>query len=61
MIRGAEGYALLKEGLSPVLTQVNDLIEGRALELQGTMYELNIVLGGDYKVYFVFVISTIAN
>ena len=54
VIKGAEEYVLLKEGLSPVLRQVNDLIEGHALELQGTIYELNVVLGGDYKVLHVY-------
>lgn len=55
MIQGAEGYKLLKEGLATVLEEINSLIEGHALELQGTIYELKFVLGGDYKVLHVTV------
>lgn len=50
VIKGAEKYELLQEGLAPVLSEINSLIEGRAIELEGTVYELKFELGGDYKV-----------
>ena len=50
VVRGAESYELLKEGLCPVLSEINDLMEEHAIELLDTVYELKFVLGGDYKV-----------
>lgn len=50
IIRGIEQYQFLKDGLAPVLKEINELIEGRIVEVDGEMIELTFMLGGDYKV-----------
>ena len=50
MIRGNEEYSLLKNGLAPVLTEINDLVEAKVIDVNGELVELTIYLGGDYKV-----------
>ena len=50
MIRGNEEYSLLKNGLAPVLHEINDLVEAKVIDVNGELVELTIYLGGDYKV-----------
>lgn len=40
----------MKNGFEPVLIEINHLVDVRMIEVDGTIYELNVVLGGDYKV-----------
>lgn len=50
VIRGNEDYDRMKNGFEPVLIEINHLVDVRMIEVDGTIYELNVVLGGDYKV-----------
>ena len=50
VIRGNEEYSLLKNGLAPVLHEINDLVEAKVIDMNGELVELTIYLGGDYKV-----------
>ena len=52
-----ESYWSLKEGLEPVLDEINAIVKPptsssncTALDVEGTTYELECFLGGDYKV-----------
>lgn len=49
VISGNEDYNLLKDGLSPVLEEVNSLIERPVLSVNDEEVHLSFVLGGDYK------------
>lgn len=40
----------MKEGLAPVLVEVNEIIQRGYLIIQGKRIEINFLLGGDYKV-----------
>ena len=50
MIQGVEDYMLLRNGLPPVWAELNDSIESPLINIKGREYQLNFVLGGDYKV-----------
>lgn len=50
MIQGAEDYILLRNGLAPVWAELNDSIASPLINIKGHEYQLNFVLGGDYKV-----------
>ena len=58
VIRGNEDYDCLKNGLAPVLNEVNHLIDVKMIEVDDVIYELNVVLGGDYKVKLYILINT---
>ncbi len=49
MLKGAENYETLKEGLAPVLADIQEVIEAGYIELDGRPLELQFYLGGDYK------------
>ena len=46
MLRGSEDHTTLKEGLQPVLDEMNELVESRLVELQDAFYELDFSLQG---------------
>lgn len=50
VIRGKEEYSLFKNGLEPVLDEINDLLRNKLVTVNGDMVELIFYLGGDYKV-----------
>ena len=50
IISGHENYDFLKQGLSPVLNEINTLIEKNAVNVNGEISDLNFVHGADYKV-----------
>ena len=50
ILRGAENYTLIKEGLRPIIDEINSLIEQKVVEVDGEIIELKFYLGGDYKV-----------
>ena len=56
IIRGIEQYQFLKDGLAPVLKEINELIESRIVEVDREMVELTFMLGGDYKVKCMYLI-----
>ena len=60
VIQGNEDYDCLKNGLAPVLNdhEVNHLIDVKLIEVNDVIYELNVVLGGDYKVKLYILINT---
>lgn len=51
MISGNESYSLMKEGLAPVLSEINHLLEHNSINVAGEVIDLEFVLGADYKVY----------
>ena len=52
VLQGTEDYDTLRDGLSPVLQEINDLIAAKFIELDdGQIVELEFFLGGDYEVY----------
>ena len=50
VIQGAEQYEIIKNGFGVVLQEINNLIAGGFVEVNGETIELNFFLGGDYKV-----------
>lgn len=59
MIRGTENYQFLKKGFSPVIDEINDLIDGRFVEVNGEIVEVDFVLGGDYKVSYAIILLNV--
>uniref|UniRef100_A0A1X7T8W8 Uncharacterized protein n=1 Tax=Amphimedon queenslandica TaxID=400682 RepID=A0A1X7T8W8_AMPQE len=51
VIKGKESYHLMKEELAPVLVEVNQIIQRGYLIIKGKRIEINLLLGGDYKVW----------
>ena len=51
-LQGTESYDNLKSGFEPVLKEINTLIADGSVELNGANIQLDIYLGGDYKVYY---------
>ena len=51
VLQGSEEYNLMKNGFAPVITEINTLITEKTIEVKDEIYEIIIVLGGDYKVY----------
>ena len=47
---GKEEYDHLKNGFAPVIEEINEALQVNHLEIQGQIYELKYVFGGDYKV-----------
>ena len=44
-----------KNGYAPILKEINELIENGTIEVEGKSVELNIYLGGDYKVQQLYI------
>lgn len=49
-LEGHEGYEVLKGGFQPSLQEVNSLISDGFIECNGEKIQLEVYLGGDYKV-----------
>lgn len=56
VLRGAENYTVMKEGLCPVIEEINSLIERKVVEVGEEIIELKFYLGGDYKVCIIMFI-----
>lgn len=50
IIKGHESYELLQRSCSSIFGQVNKLIEGKRITINGTSIPVEVYLGGDYKV-----------
>lgn len=48
--KGEESYKALKDGFSPVIKEINEVIEDPKITIEGITYDIKFVLGGDYKV-----------
>ena len=40
----------MKNGFAPVLQEINVLITEKVITVNGEVYEIDFILGGDYKV-----------
>ena len=49
-IRGKESYELLSTALSDLIRDINGVIKKGQIKVGDTTYQLNFLLGGDYKV-----------
>ena len=56
VIKGHESYDLLKTSCNDVFVYVNKLIDDGKISIDGKDIQVEILLGGDYKVYHVTVI-----
>ena len=52
VLRGTENYEVLRDGLKPVIDEINELIDKGSVVLSNKrVVDVNIFLGGDYKVF----------
>ena len=50
VLRGTENYEVLRDGLKPVIDEINELIDKGSVVLSNKrVVDVNIFLGGDYK------------
>uniref|UniRef100_A0A1X7T3M5 Uncharacterized protein n=1 Tax=Amphimedon queenslandica TaxID=400682 RepID=A0A1X7T3M5_AMPQE len=49
MLSGQKKYDVLKEVFSPVLREINDLIDKGSINIDGVSVRIYFILGGDYK------------
>lgn len=50
VIQGEEKYELFKNGLAPVIDDVNSMMKQRKVTINDHDYDLKFIVGGDYKV-----------
>lgn len=50
VLQGQEYYDHLKEGFEPVLSEMNELLMEKQIEVYGHTFQLQFYVGGDYKV-----------
>ena len=54
MVKGKEDCELLKTSLANVIEHVNSLCKEGTPDINGTKVKIELLLGGDYKVRFIF-------
>ena len=55
VIKGHESYNLLKTSCKDIFVYVNKLIDDGKISIDGKNIPVEILLGGDYKVYHVII------
>ncbi len=50
VLKGHEQYENMRDGLAPVLDEINSLIETEIVAVKGQTIQLKFMFGGDYKV-----------
>lgn len=51
-LEGAESYDSIQYGFAPLIEEINSTIEKGVIEINNQVYELNFIIGGDYKVSY---------
>uniref|UniRef100_A0A1X7TWP4 Uncharacterized protein n=2 Tax=Amphimedon queenslandica TaxID=400682 RepID=A0A1X7TWP4_AMPQE len=49
VIKGEEKYDVIRNGLAPVIKEINEMVRKPSIIIQGVSYSLKFILGGDYK------------
>jgi len=52
IVKCEESYDNLKTSFADITTQVNVIAKEKGVEIGGRKYEVNVIIGGDYKVNF---------
>ena len=53
VLEGAESYEAIKNGFSPLLAEINTIINKGVIQVNDQLYPLTFVIGGDYKVILI--------
>ena len=53
VVNGPEEYDTIKDSLSNVLNEINNLVDSKFIEVDGVTCPIEIFLGGDYKILLV--------
>ena len=53
VLEGAENYEAIKNGFSPLLAEIDTIINKGVIQVNDQLYPLNFIIGGDYKVILI--------